>query len=109
MDLFEDAAAAVVDALGETFVYFDGETVIEVTAVPTNGWSRVEGGRGPAVSSRRREAQILKSAVEEPKQGDLLFRGAQALFEGVFHFEVISVRPDVEETSHTLILKAVEE
>ena len=109
MELFEDAAASIVDALGEPFVYFDGEQTVEINAVPTSGWSRVEGGRGPAVSSNRRHVQIVKSAIAEPKQGDLLFRGELVDFEGVFDYEVVSVRPDDEETAFTLVLKVAEQ
>jgi hypothetical protein len=108
MELFEDAAASIVDALGEPFVYFDGEQTVEVNAVPSSGWSRVEGSRGPAVSSKRREVSILKSAIAAPKQGDLLFRGALVDFVGVFDFEVVSVRPDDEETSFAFVLKVSE-
>lgn len=105
MELFEDAAASIVDALGEPFVYFDGEQTVEINAVPSSGWSRVEANRGPAVSSRRREIQILKSAIAEPKQGHLLFRGALIDFAGVFDFEVVSARPDDEESAFNLVLK----
>jgi hypothetical protein len=108
MELFEDAAAAVCDALGEPFVYFDGEATTEVNAVPSSGWSRVQGGRGPAVSSQRREIMITKAEIAAPKQGDLLYRGTLDTFEGEFGFEVVSVRPDDEETSYALVLKAVE-
>jgi hypothetical protein len=109
MDLFEDAATAVCDALGESFVYFDGSQTVELSAVPNSGWRRVEGTRGPAVSSQRRELLITKAAIAAPKQGDLLFRGTLDDFAGVFDFEVVSVRPDDEETSFALVLKVAEQ
>lgn len=105
MDLFEDAAASIVENLGEPFVYFDGAATIEVSAVPSSGWSRVQGSRGPGVSSNRREVSVLRRAIAEPKQGDLLFRGPLVDFVGVFDFEVVSVRPDDEETTFALVLK----
>lgn len=108
MDVFEAAAAAVVDGLGEPWVYFDGEQLAEVSGVPSSGWNRIEATRGPAVSSRRREVQILKSAIAAPKQGDLIFRGELADFAGVFEFEVVSARPDDEETAFSLVLKVYE-
>lgn len=108
MEPFEGAAESIVDALGETYVYFDGVSAIEVQAVPSSGSMRVDGERGPPVRSRRRELQILRSAVAEPKQGDLLFRGTLDAFEGLFDTEVVSVRPDEESTVNILICKAVD-
>jgi len=109
MELFEDAAASIVDALGEPFVYFDGEQTVEITAVPSSGWSRIEAIRGPAVSSRRRVIQITSAAVAEPKQGDLVFRGELAEFEGTFDFQVVDAQPDDEETTFNLVLKVYEQ
>jgi hypothetical protein len=105
--VFEDAAASIVDALGEPFVYFDGSATLEVQGIPSSGWRKVEGNRGPAVSSQRREVMILKSDIAEPKQGDLLFRGELVDFAGEFDLEVVSVRPDDEQTAFDLVLKAV--
>jgi len=107
VEAFDDAAEEIVEAFGETFVYFDGSDATEVQAVPSMGWQRVEGTRGPPVDSERREVMVLRSAVPRPKQGHLFFRGALADFEGEFDFEVVSVRRDDEETSFTLVLKEI--
>ncbi len=107
MDVFEQAAASVVEALGETYVYFDGESTAEVQAVRSSGYVRVDGQRGPPVSSQRAELTVTKSEVPTPRQGHLLFRGALTAFVGNFDLEVVSVRPDDEDTSRTLICKAI--
>lgn len=107
MDVFDQAAASVVETLGETYVYFDGESTTEVLAVPSSGYRKVDGQRGPPVASQRAELMVTKSAVPAPQQGHLLFRGDLASFVGEFDFEVVSVRPDDEDTSRTLICKAI--
>lgn len=102
---FGDAAASLVDALGETYVYFGADGMVEIKGVPSSGGVRVNGQRGPAVSTRRAELQILKSQVATPREGDKLFRGTLTEFTGIFDFDVISVQPDDEDTVSTLVLK----
>lgn len=99
---------ALVKPAGEPFVYFDGETAIEVHGIFRRAHQRVEGGRGaPSVASRRPELDIPLDVITEPKQGDLLFRGELADFAGDFDYEVVSPQPDETEKMATLILKAV--
>lgn len=103
---FSGAAESVVYALGETYVYFDGVDTVEITAVPSSGWQRVEGARGRPVRSNRQEIMVLKSEVAEPAAGHKLFRGTLEDFTGQFEFEIVDFRLDNEATSYTLILKA---
>lgn len=102
---FDDAAAEIIDALGEPFVYFDHTELREIDGIFSNAFQKVQGSQGPAIGSRRPELQIVTDVVTEPKAGDRLFRGERTAFTGVFDYEVVSVRDDEEETVRTLILK----
>lgn len=110
--MFESAADRL-DALqavgGEQFVYFDGETTVEIYGVFRAAHQKVESNRGPAVGSRRPEIEIALDEIAEPRQGDLLFRGPLTAFTGDFDYEVATARPDESERMATLTLKAVGE
>lgn len=105
MSEFDDAAAEIVEGLGSPFVYFDHVSLYEVTGIFSNAFQQVEGNRGPAIGSRRPELSIRSDLVTAPKKGDLLFRGQLTEFGGEFDYEVVSERPDEEETVTHLVLK----
>jgi hypothetical protein len=93
---------------GEPWVYFDGSSAVETYGVFRNGYQKVEGPRGPTIGGRRPELDMSTDVVAEPKQGDLLFRGAMTAFEGVFTHEVASFRPNEGgDDMVTLVLKTV--
>lgn len=98
---------AMLQAVGDSWVYFDGETTTAIYGVFRNAYQRVDSSRGPASSSSRPEIEITLDQIASPKQGDKLYRGSRSTFVGEFDYVVVSARPDESEHMATLVLKAI--
>lgn len=99
MSDFSDAMDDLAGALGEDVVYSSQEISAEtIRAIFSNGWNRVEGPRGPGISSQRPEIMVPISELAHPAEGD------EVVIDGVY-YSVVSVRPDEEGTANTLMLK----
>lgn len=98
---FAGAAEAVVDIFGEDVVYESSDGRFTIPAVFRSEAHRVQGSRGPAITSKRPELTILQSAMRaEPVEGDrVTVRSAL--------YTVASVRQDAEATRYLLGLKRV--
>jgi len=99
--LFDDAASAYVDAVGDAVAY-NGEAVLAVFGA---GWMSVESG-AVRVSSRRPELYVRYASLpidacarEDPPVG-----GDEVEVYGEL-FEVVTAKPDVENVGATLTLK----
>lgn len=105
-DTFAFAASQVARSLGDTVDYYVFGIVREIPAVFGDGFRDVQSGEA-RVSSRRPEVTIAKEDLLDefgdpykPETGDHL-----EIREN--HFEVVTVRPDIEDVSWTLTLKKV--
>lgn len=94
--------AMLKSSLGRDVAYDDGVSVTTIRGIFSNAWNRVEGPRGPGISSRRPELMVQQSdftgLIPEPQQGHIV-----TIDEDIY--EVVSSRPDEENVGFTLILK----
>lgn len=96
-DAYDFAAGEIARVLGEEVTY-QGATV---PAVFGSGFQRVQSGE-IRISSRRPEIMVrLADLAAPPLEKDLAVIRGQT-------YEVATVRPDVEDVSATLVLKAVD-
>lgn len=96
-DAFDFAAGEIARVLGEDITY-NGATV---PAVFGSGFVRTESGE-IRISSRRPELMVrLADLVAPPLEKDLVVVRGRS-------YEVATVRPDVEDVSATLVLKAID-
>ncbi|HSH44727.1 MAG TPA: hypothetical protein VK966_02670 [Longimicrobiales bacterium] len=95
-DTFDFAADAIVQAFGDEVAY-KGNTI---RAVFGSGFQRVESG-DVRVASRRPEISVrLDDLPTAPEKGEPVTVRSLA-------YEVAAIRPDVEDVSVTLVLKAI--
>lgn len=100
-DPFAAAETALVDGLGTDALYVGANGTKDVRGIFSHAHQRVESSRGAAISSRRPEFSIARSALDfEPLQGDTIKIGSTL-------FEIASIRPDEEDTQLTFGLKRV--